>query len=146
MLAAGAGAGVIVVVAGGGDGRDRVAALARRARLDDAAGRRDDWERVPARVRAFLDEDARDGGPLLTTFLGYVASDLNVKLAGKRLHLHTNTARYRLGRIAERTGLDMRSFDDVTTLYVAEAVRGARHITPDLVCAPRTTRFVRRRR
>ena len=77
------------------------------------------WELVPAGVRDFLEQDARDGGTLLATFRGYVASDLNVKLAAKRLHLHTNTARYRLGRIAERTGLDMRSFEDVATLYVA---------------------------
>jgi len=77
------------------------------------------WELVPAGVRDFLEQDARDGGTLLTTFRGYVASDLNVKLAAKRLHLHTNTARYRLGRIAERTGLDLRSFEDVATLYVA---------------------------
>jgi sugar diacid utilization regulator len=77
------------------------------------------WELVPEKVRRFLEEDAQEGGPLLSTFLGYVESDLNVKLAGRRLHMHTNTARYRLGRIAERTGLDMRSFEDVTTLYVA---------------------------
>jgi PucR C-terminal helix-turn-helix domain/GGDEF-like domain len=77
------------------------------------------WELVPPKVRTFLEQDAQDGGTLLATFRGYVASDLNVKLAGRRLHMHTNTARYRLGRIAERTGLDMRSFEDVATLYVA---------------------------
>jgi hypothetical protein len=84
------------------------------------------WELVPIDVRDFLEQDARDGGTLLATFRGYVASDLNVKLAAKRLHLHTNTARYRLGRIAERTGLDLRSFEDVATLYVAARLFDAR--------------------
>ncbi len=77
------------------------------------------WTLVHERVRWFLEEDAREGGTLLHTFRSYVASDLNVKLAARRLHLHVNTARYRLGRIAERTGLDLRVLDDVIALHVA---------------------------
>jgi hypothetical protein len=77
------------------------------------------WTLVPERLQRFLEEDAADGGPLLHTFRSYVASDLNVKVAARRLHLHVNTARYRLGRISERTGLDLRSLDDVIALHVA---------------------------
>lgn len=77
------------------------------------------WTLVHEKVRRFLEEDAAEGGPLLHTFRSYVASDLNVKLAARRLHLHVNTARYRLGRIAERTGLDLRVLDDVIALHVA---------------------------
>ena len=77
------------------------------------------WTLVHERVRRFLEEDAREGGTLLHTFRSYVASDLNVKLAARRLHLHVNTARYRLGRISERTGLDLRVLDDVIALHVA---------------------------
>jgi sugar diacid utilization regulator len=75
------------------------------------------WELVPAAVRRFVEEDAVTGGSLLRTFRGYVACDLNVKEAAK--HLHANTARYRLDRIGDRTGLDLRRFEDVVTLHIA---------------------------
>jgi len=35
------------------------------------------------------------------------------------LHLHVNTAYYRLERIAERTGLDLRKLPEVIDLLVA---------------------------
>ncbi|UTI64270.1 helix-turn-helix domain-containing protein [Paraconexibacter antarcticus] len=84
------------------------------------------WTLVPERVRTFLEEDARDGGQLTHTFRSYLASDLNVKLAARRLHLHANTTRYRLGRIAERTGLDLRRLDDVIALHVATLLHDGR--------------------
>jgi hypothetical protein len=105
-----------VVPPGGG-----VIALPSLAPLDWMALRADaaTWQLVPAALRSFLEQDAADGGALLLTFRGYVASDMNVKLAARRLHLHTNTVRYRLGRVAERTGLDLRRFEDVVALHVA---------------------------
>ncbi|MTD45974.1 hypothetical protein GKE82_17190 [Conexibacter sp. W3-3-2] len=98
-----------------------VLALPTLAPLDWMALRAGDttWTLVPEPLRRFLEEDAADGGQLLHTFASYVASDLNVKVAARRLHVHVNTARYRLGRISERTGLDLRSLDDVIALHVA---------------------------
>ncbi|HUE69088.1 MAG TPA: helix-turn-helix domain-containing protein [Candidatus Acidoferrum sp.] len=102
------------VLAGGG-----IVALPRLEPLDWMALRADGatWELVPAAVRRFVEEDAATGGSLLRTFRGYVACDLNVKEAAK--HLHANTARYRLDRIGDRTGLDLRRFEDVVTLHIA---------------------------
>jgi hypothetical protein len=74
---------------------------------------------VPEPVRDFLAEDEASGGTLLFTFRGYTACDLNIKLAADRLHLHVNSVRYRLRRIEERTGLDLRRYDDVVALDVA---------------------------
>ena len=36
--------------------------------------------------------------------------------------MHPNTARYRLAKIEERTGLDLRSFGDVQELLIAVRV------------------------
>ena len=51
--------------------------------------------------------------------LAYVDADLNAKAASERLHIHVNTAHYRLGKIAERTGCDLRSVSDVLELVIA---------------------------
>src|SRR5215469_7942533 len=70
-------------------------------------------------VRRFVAEDAAAGGALITTLMEYAASDLNAKIAAQRLHLHVNTAYYRLERIAERTGYDLRRLTDVVELLIA---------------------------
>ena len=55
-------------------------------------------------VREFVEQDLANGGELSRTLLAYVDADLNAKAASERLHIHVNTAHYRLGKIAERTG------------------------------------------
>jgi sugar diacid utilization regulator len=44
------------------------------------------------------------------TVRAFAAGDLNVSRAATALFVHANTVRYRLGRIAERTGYDPRTF------------------------------------
>jgi len=81
---------------------------------------------VPAAIRRFVNDDLAEGGVLTSTLLEYVAVDLNVKAAAKRLHLHANTAHYRLARIEERTGCDLRRLADVLDLLIAvQAAQGA---------------------
>ncbi len=76
-------------------------------------------------VRRFLTEDAAAGGALIATLVEYAECDLNAKTAAKRLHLHVNTAYYRLERIAERTGCDLRRLADVVELLIAVRLLGA---------------------
>jgi hypothetical protein len=76
-------------------------------------------------VRRFVAEDTAAGGALITTLMEYAASDLNAKIAAQRLHLHVNTAYYRLERIAERTGYDLRRLTDVVELLIAVRLLGA---------------------
>jgi hypothetical protein len=76
-------------------------------------------------VRRFVTEDTAAGGALITTLVEYVGCDLNAKTAAKRLHLHVNTAYYRLERIAERTGCDLRRIADVMELLIAVRLLGA---------------------
>ena len=75
--------------------------------------------RTPPSVRAFVAEDRADGGVLITTLRQYAEADFNVKAAAARLFVHPNTARYRLAKIEERTGLDLRRFGDVQELLIA---------------------------
>jgi hypothetical protein len=70
-------------------------------------------------IREFVDEDARQGGVLIATLSEYVASDLNARRAAEQLHIHVNTAHYRLGKIAERTGCDLHRFADLAEILIA---------------------------
>jgi DNA-binding PucR family transcriptional regulator len=70
-------------------------------------------------VWEFVERDLAEGGALSETLLAYVGADLNAKAASERLHMHVNTAHYRLGKIAERTGCDLRSVSDVLELLIA---------------------------
>jgi sugar diacid utilization regulator len=74
---------------------------------------------IPDAVWEFVERDLADGGALSETLLAYVGADLNVKAASERLHMHVNTAHYRLGKIADRTGCDLRNVSDVLELLIA---------------------------
>jgi PucR C-terminal helix-turn-helix domain/GGDEF-like domain len=76
-------------------------------------------------VRRFVAEDVAAGGTLVATLAAYAACDLNARTAARHLHLHVNTAYYRLDRIAGRTGCDLRRFADVMELLIAVRLLGA---------------------
>jgi sugar diacid utilization regulator len=80
--------------------------------------------RIPPAVRQFVLDDLAEDRVLTTTLLEYVASDFNTKVAAERLYVHPNTARYRLGKIEERTGCDLRHVADVIDLLIALRVHG----------------------
>lgn len=83
---------------------------------------------VDPRVNTFVaDELAGDGG-LLHTLEAYAAGNLNATAAAERLHIHVNTMYYRLDRIAERTGADLRDFRAMAELMVAVRLV-QRHLT-----------------
>ncbi|HEY1567857.1 MAG TPA: helix-turn-helix domain-containing protein [Solirubrobacteraceae bacterium] len=70
-------------------------------------------------IQEFVTEDVQQGGVLIATLSQYVASDLNARRAAERLHIHVNTAHYRLGKIAERTGCDLHRFADLVEILIA---------------------------
>lgn len=82
---------------------------------DDATARR----LIAPDLRRFIEEDLAREGVFLETLRAYVESNMNAKIAADRLHVHVNTAYYRLDRIGERTGLDLRSFADLEEILVA---------------------------
>jgi sugar diacid utilization regulator len=75
--------------------------------------------RIPLAVTRFVIEDLAEDRVLTTTLQEYVAADFNTKVAAERLFVHPNTARYRLGKIEERTGCDLRHVADVIDLLIA---------------------------
>jgi sugar diacid utilization regulator len=88
-------------------------------------GRETARQRIAPAVRQFVAEDLADGRVLTTTLLEYVACDFNAKLTAEHLYVHPNTARYRLGKIEERTGCDLRRVADVIDLLIAVRVAEA---------------------
>ena len=88
---------------------------------DDETARR----LIRPQVRQFVSDDLAAGGTLITTLVEFAACDMNAKTAAERLHLHVNTAYYRLERIAERTGCDLRRLADVMELLIAVRLLGA---------------------
>ncbi len=82
---------------------------------DDAVARR----MVDPDIARFVAEDRAHGGMLIGTLVAYAEADLNAKAASEALLIHVNTAHHRLGRIAERTGRDLRRLSDVIDLLIA---------------------------
>lgn len=77
------------------------------------------WSLVPATIRTFIEDDLAQAGLLLDTLGAYVQCSLNVKLAAEKLFVHTNTAHYRLAKIEELTGRDLRDLNDLQELVIA---------------------------
>ncbi|MBV9804188.1 MAG: helix-turn-helix domain-containing protein [Solirubrobacterales bacterium] len=82
---------------------------------DDAVARR----LIAPKIERFVAEDREQGGLLTRTLLAYAEADLNAKAAAETLLIHVNTAHYRLARIAEKTGCDLRRLSDVLDLLIA---------------------------
>jgi len=112
---------------GGLGGSPGVLALPLLTSLDYLVLREDETARrlIRPQVRQFVAEDLAAGGTLIATLVEFAACDLNAKTAAERLHLHVNTAYYRLERIAERTGCDLRRLADVMELLIAVRLLGA---------------------
>lgn len=87
----------------------------------DASARR----LIAPAIHEFVAQDRQDGSPLIATLREYVACDLNARRAADRLHVHVNTAHYRLGRIAERTGRDLRRVSDLIEILIAARLADA---------------------
>ena len=98
-----------------------VVALAGMSAFDYLTLRRDPTASrlIPGPIQEFVNDDAQQGGVLIATLSEYVASDLNARRAAERLHIHVNTAHYRLGKIAERTGCDLHRFADLVEILIA---------------------------
>jgi hypothetical protein len=105
-------------------GRTGVVAIPRLApfeylllRADETTGRV-----VDESLREFLAEDLARGGVLSSTVEAFARADLNLRAAAEGLHVHPNTAQYRLRRIEERTGRNPRRIADLLDLMIAIAL------------------------
>ncbi|MEA2129454.1 MAG: hypothetical protein QOJ85_2345, partial [Solirubrobacteraceae bacterium] len=67
---------------------------------------------------------AEERATAVTTVQAFAASDMNIARAAQQLYVHPNTVRYRLARIAERTGHDPRTFSGLLDLICVLDTRG----------------------
>jgi PucR C-terminal helix-turn-helix domain/GGDEF-like domain len=103
-----------------------VAALPRLSPFDYLLLRNDETARrlLDPELRRFLDEDRGRGGVLCETIRAFAGADLRLRETAERLHVHPNTAQYRLRRIQERTKRNPRRIADLIELLVAIQLEG----------------------
>jgi PucR C-terminal helix-turn-helix domain/GGDEF-like domain len=101
-----------------------VVALPRLSTFEYLTQRPDDTVRrlIDPRLTAFLAEDRLRASVLAETIRAFADADLRLRLAAERLHVHPNTAHYRLRRIEERTGRNPRRIADLIELLAAIAL------------------------
>ncbi len=80
---------------------------------------------IDPRLNAFLAEDKARGGVLVETIRAFADADLSLRVAAQQLHVHPNTAHYRLRRIEQRTGRNPRRIADLIELLAAIALGAA---------------------
>jgi PucR C-terminal helix-turn-helix domain/GAF domain len=76
-------------------------------------------------LQPVIDHDRRNGLVLLHTFRTYLEAGWSPKSTAARLGVHPHTVDYRLGRLQELTGLDLKRAEDRLTLELAVRVLDA---------------------
>ncbi|WP_280425575.1 PucR family transcriptional regulator [Nocardia carnea] len=80
---------------------------------------------VDPRIARTLADDQAKGGVLADTIRAFIAADTNLREAADALRIHHNTAKYRLRRIQQLTGRNIRTVTDLVELLVAIELRQA---------------------
>lgn len=86
---------------------------------------------VDSAVGALVSYDARKGSELMATLQAYLSTGANLSSTAKMLHVHRNTLKYRLARIAELSGLDPDDPNDRFNLQLATSMWAVRHAIDD---------------
>ena len=73
--------------------------------------------------------DKARGTPLLKTLEVYLQRHGNLRQSARDLHIHLNTLHYRLRRIGEVTGMDLKDADARLDLLLALRVRALAETT-----------------
>lgn len=63
-----------------------------------------------------------DNSDILQTLIKYFECNTDLDETSRKLYVHKNTVKYRLNRVKELTGLDIKSFNDCLKLYTATIV------------------------
>jgi PucR C-terminal helix-turn-helix domain/GAF domain/GGDEF-like domain len=66
-----------------------------------------------------LERDTDSGGALVETLDEYLSRSCDARACAEALYVHVNTVRYRLRRVEELTGLDLRNPSDLLTATIA---------------------------
>lgn len=68
-----------------------------------------------------------DDKELLLTVRSFLQQNLNVSETAKQLYIHRNSMQYRLEKFQDKTGLDVRQFEDAVKAYMALTALGMLH-------------------
>ncbi len=99
---------------------DRLGVYRLLAQVEDRAG----LDAFAGRMLApLIDYDRARGAPLLRTLEVYLQRHGNLRQSARDLHIHLNTLHYRLRRIGEVTGVDLKDADARLDLLLALRVR-----------------------
>src|SRR5438874_2335053 len=99
---------------------DRLGVYRLLAQVEDRAG----LDAFAGRMLApLIDYDRARGTPLLKTLEVYLQRHGNLRQSSRDLHIHLNTLHYRLHRITEVTGIDLKDADARLDLLLALRVR-----------------------
>lgn len=80
-----------------------------------AAG--DTRELIREKATPLLQLADRERDTAFETITAFAAAHMSISATASALHVHSNTVRYRLGRIADATGLDPRTFSGLADLH-----------------------------
>ena len=72
----------------------------------------DDAALYDAKIKPLIECDRNKGTAYVETLRGYLDAFGHLGAAGERLHIHANTVRYRLRRIAQMTNIDLDDPDE----------------------------------
>lgn len=67
-----------------------------------------------------------EDGDMMATCSCLLENDLNVAMTARKLYMHRNTLIYRLNKIRQITGLDLRNFYDAVTFSVLHGLYRAK--------------------
>ena len=59
---------------------------------------------------------------VINTVNGFLDNDFNASETARKLYIHRNTLMYRIDKLKQSTGLDVRVFDDALTFKIASMV------------------------
>jgi sugar diacid utilization regulator len=64
-------------------------------------------------------KDIKGDQELLYSIKVYLESNMNLSLAAKKLFIHRNSLQYRVDKFIEKTGIDVKQFENAVTLYLS---------------------------
>ncbi|UJL47555.1 helix-turn-helix domain-containing protein [Virgibacillus sp. NKC19-16] len=70
-------------------------------------------------ITAIVLKEFKTNEDVLHTIKTFIECNLNVSLAAKELYMHRNSLQYRLDKFIEKTGVDIRQFNQAMIVYLA---------------------------
>ncbi|WP_067730736.1 PucR family transcriptional regulator [Oceanobacillus damuensis] len=67
----------------------------------------------------FVLKEFRNDEDFLQMIRTFIHCNLNISVAAKKLYMHRNSLQYRIDKFQEKTGVDLRQFDQAVTVYLA---------------------------